>query len=340
MRANRLISLVLLLQTRGRMTASDLAERLEVSVRTVYRDLEALSGAGIPVITDRGPGGGCALLSGYRTSLTGMTPREAEALFLAGVPGAAAELGLGALLADAQLKVLAALPRPARETAAQARQRFHLDPHRWFGDPPPEQPELATLAAAVWNDRRLAVTYRRGDGSTLERAIDPIGLVLKAGVWYLVARADREVRAYRAVRLQRIEVSGESFERDEEFDLPAFWAAWADAFERSLPQYPVTVRASPGARTRLQRLGDGIQEAAGSEPGPDAQGWTRHVVVFERIEYAETALLGLGAGVEVLEPAILRERMEKTARAIAQLYERNAPEGRSARAALSVAKGV
>ena len=188
MRASRLLSLLLLLQTRGRMTATELSERLEVSVRTVYRDVEALSAAGIPVYADRGPAGGYRLLEGYRTRLNGLTAEEASSLFLAVLPGPAAELGLGEVAATAELKLLAALPPEPRGLARRMRERFHLDVPGWYhaGE---ETRFLADAADAVWRQRPLRMTYQRWGPSVVERTVHPHGLVLKAGTWYLVARA-------------------------------------------------------------------------------------------------------------------------------------------------------
>src|SRR5271157_6449116 len=202
MRASRLISILLLLQTRNRLTAQELADELEVSVRTVYRDVEELSASGIPVFAERGTHGGFRLVEGYRTRLTGLTPEEAEAHFLSGYPGPAAQLGLGTVLAAAQLKVLAALPPELRSRASRLRQRFHLDAPGWFQEPD-AVPHLQRIAEAVWSDRRLHMHYRRGadDGVLVERVVDPLGLVLKGGIWYLVARIDTGFRTYRVSRI-------------------------------------------------------------------------------------------------------------------------------------------
>ena len=207
MRASRLISLLLLLQTRGQMTAAELATELEVSERTVHRDIEALSGAGIPVYAARGRHGGVALVEGYRTRLTGMTAEEAEALFLSGVPGPAAELGLGTVMAAARLKVLAALPPELRSRASRLVERFHLDVTGWFhtGE---EAPLLGTLSEAVWEGRAVDVVYDRGDRS-VDRRIHPLGLVLKAGIWYVVAETDGQVRTYRVARVRSATVTDE-----------------------------------------------------------------------------------------------------------------------------------
>uniref|UniRef100_UPI0013D8B44B helix-turn-helix transcriptional regulator n=1 Tax=Candidatus Frankia alpina TaxID=2699483 RepID=UPI0013D8B44B len=185
MRASRLLSVLMLLQTRGKLTARQIADELDVSVRTVHRDLDALAQAGVPVLADRGVTGGYRLLAGYRTRLTGLTADEADSLFLAGMPGAAAELGLGAMLAAAELKLMATLPEPLRERAGRVRERFHLDAPSWFRATE-DTPLLAEVADAVWAQRRLRVTYRRWRAPReVDRVLDPLGVVLKSGTWYL-----------------------------------------------------------------------------------------------------------------------------------------------------------
>ena len=201
MRAARLVQLLLLLQVHGKLTASQLAERLEVSVRTIYRDLEALSAAGVPVFTEAGPGGGCMLVDGYRTRLTGLTADEAEALALAGLPGAAADLGLGTVLAAAQLKVDAALPPELRRRAVRVRERFHLDAPGWFHGSD-DVPHLATLALGVWDERRVEIDYAKAH-EVVQRTVDPLGLVLKAGRWYMVAAVEDRIRTYRVSRVRQ-----------------------------------------------------------------------------------------------------------------------------------------
>lgn len=231
MRADRLLSLLLLLQNRGRMTAPDLAAELEVSVRTVYRDVEALSASGVPVYADRGPAGGYRLLDGYRTRLTGLTGDEADSLFLAGMPGPAAELGLGADLTTAQLKLRAALPAELGERSRRIQERFHLDAPGWFRDAEPV-PHLAAAAEAVWELRVLRVHYRRWRGE-VRRELCPLGLVLKGGIWYLVARVEDTVRSYRVSRILAAEVLEEVFDRPAGFDLAAYWAESSRRLESS-----------------------------------------------------------------------------------------------------------
>lgn len=322
MRAARLVQLLLLLQVHGRLTAAQLAERLEVSVRTIYRDLEALSGAGVPVFAEPGPGGGCRLVDGYHTRLTGLTADEAEALALVGLPGAAADLGLGTVLAAAQLKVDAALPPELRRRAVRVRERFHLDAPGWFTRDE-STPHLAALAHAVWDERRVEISYERS-GTTVHRTIDPLGLVLKAGKWYLVAGAgtDRRPRTYRVSRVQASELREDAVQRPEGFDLAAYWSASAEQFARSMLQHEVT------ARIRGERLGAlryavdpaSAEIAIASAGPPDAEGWVTVVVPTESFDYAHDDLLRFGPDLEVLAPVELRDRLAATARAMAERY--------------------
>ncbi len=330
MRASRLLSMLLLLQSRGHMTAQELARSLEVSVRTVYRDVEALSLAGVPVYADRGPAGGYQLLDGYRTRLTGLTSDEAESLFLAGVPGPAAELGLGAVLAAAQLKLLAALPPEPRARAGRIRERFYLDAPAWFQDTE-EAPHLEVVADAVWNQRRVSVRYHRWTGE-VTRTLEPLGLVLKAGMWYLVARAigsgegdldiADQIRMYRISRIHQLDVLREHFERPEGFDLAEYWQAASQRFESSLHQARAVVRLAPRALDRLSSmLGPvGMRTIRESMEAPDKHGWVRVALPIESVEDAVETLLRLGADAEALAPAELRERMVQVSRALAQLY--------------------
>jgi predicted DNA-binding transcriptional regulator YafY len=321
MRADRLLKLVLLLQTRGRMTAERLAEELEVSARTIYRDIEALSGAGFPVYAERGVGGGCRLVDGYRTTLTGLSAPEAQALAFAALPGAAAALGVGALAAAAHLKVLTAVSPDARSTLASVQERFHLDPRGWFRTTPPEHPHLPPLARAVWDGRRVRAFYARAKGRAKARVLHPLGLVLKDGIWYLVATDDDAMRTYRVSRFEQVDLLDEPVDRPPDFDLGSWWAEWADSFETNLNEYPVTVRVAPAAQQRLGELGDAVPRAS-KQPPPrrDRDGWERRVLMFERPDWAESILLRLGAGVEVIDPPEMRDRLEAAASELFALY--------------------
>jgi predicted DNA-binding transcriptional regulator YafY len=322
-RAARLVQLLLLLQTRGQVSAPELARELEVSVRTVYRDLEALSAAGVPVYSEPGRHGGARLVDGYRTRLTGLTTDEADAVLLTGLPDAAAELGLGTVLAAAQLKVLAALPPELRSRATRVRERFHLDAPGWFKRTE-DLPHLATVADALWADRRIEVRYARRD-EEVDRTLDPLGLVLKAGVWYLVARPDgaSDARTYRVSRIVDARCLDDGFARPDGFDLAGHWSESSDAFERSVRTVEVVALIErhdlPHLRRHLDFAWDDLEAVADSLPvHPDGRVEVRFAT--EEVHIAHHELLSMGEAIEVLEPSELRESMAATAKAMAARY--------------------
>ena len=322
MRAGRLIQLLLLLQTRGRTTAARLAEELEVSVRTIYRDIEALSGAGVPIYAEAGPGGGVRLVDGYRTRLTGLTAEEAEALALSGLPGAASELGLGTVLAAAQLKVDAALPPELRSRAVRMRERFHLDAPGWFAREEPV-PHLALLSRAVWEEERVEIRYRKREGE-VKRVLDPLGLVLKAGVWYLVALSGRtrSLRTFRVSRVLAAKPIAESCMRPDDFDLAAHWAEAQEGFLGSWAMEPVLVRMHRDSMWMLRYVQDprSREAALDSASEPDADGWVTLTLQFENHDIAGYELMRLGGDVEVLEPSALRQTMAERAASMVARY--------------------
>lgn len=333
MRASRLINLLLLLQTRGQMTAAELASELEVSERTVHRDVEALSAAGIPVYSTRGPHGGVTLVEGYRTRLTGMTAEEAEALFLSGVPGPAAELGLGTVMAAARLKVLAALPPELRSRASRLVERFHLDVTGWFqtGE---DVPLLNVLSEAVWDGRVLEVVYDRGD-RLVERHLRPLGLVLKAGIWYLVADSEGVVHTYRAARFRHAAASGERFERGEGFDLASYWTESTAAYERDAERVEVTLRVGPTAMHALVDLAgrQAVREAERlTPPENDPEGWTVLRLRMDWPAEVPARLLALGSEAEVIAPLDVRARVALLAQQVADRYPAQRPGPGAARA--------
>ncbi|MFE2633709.1 helix-turn-helix transcriptional regulator [Streptomyces scopuliridis] len=321
MRAARLIKMVLLLQSRPSMTAGELARELEVSERTITRDAQALSEAGVPVYADRGRTGGYRLVGGYRTRLTGLARGEAEALFLSGVPGALREMGLDDVSSAARLKVSAALLPSLRDASDSAAQRFHLDAPGWYQEP--ETPELLpVLAEAVWGDRLVAARYRRQD-TEVERELAPYGLVLKAGVWYVCACSQGAFRVYRVDRFVSAETLQERFPRDESFDLPGFWEARAAEFARSLLRTEVVIRLSADGARRLPYAVDRVaaREALAAADPPDDRGLLTLALPVESEDVAYSQLLTLGPDVEVLRPATLRDRFAEAARRMRTLYE-------------------
>ncbi|MET8145801.1 YafY family protein [Sphaerisporangium sp. NPDC005288] len=322
MRASRLISLLLVLQARGRMTAAELSEELEVSVRTVYRDVEALSSAGVPVYADRGPAGGYRLLDGYRTRLNGLTAEEASSLFLAGLPGPAAELGLAEVAAAAELKLLAALPPEPRSQASRMRERFLLDVPGWYRDAD-DAPHLGQVADAVWEGRGLRMVYRRWGPAEVVREVRPYGLVLKGGSWYMVAAPEESAaRTYRVSRIVSLEVLPERFARPEGFDLGEFWQTYTAEFRERMYTAEATVRLAPGMEGLLSHtLGARPVDAALAEAGPPGEdGWTVLRLPVESVRHACWQLLRLGANLEVLGPPELREMMAGTVTRLAAMY--------------------
>ncbi|MGW3562426.1 helix-turn-helix transcriptional regulator [Streptomyces sp. NPDC000941] len=320
MRASRLLSLLLLLQNRGRMTADELAAELEVSVRTVYRDVQALIAAGVPLYGEAGHAGGYALLDGYRTRLTGLTADEAQTLFLAGLPGPAAELGLGSVLAAAELKLEAALPAQLRDQGRRIRECFHLDAPGWYREAD-EVPHLPAVAAAVWQRRAIWVRYRRWYApQVVERRLEPCGIVLKAGRWYTVARADEELRTYRIGQILALEQLDEAFDPPAGFELARHWQAHSAGLQERLWQGEAEIRISPVGIARLQDFAAQAVIDGANRGEPEADGWRRSVIPVESLAHAESELLRLGPEVEVLAPTELREHIAASARAMAALY--------------------
>ena len=313
--------MLILLQLRGRLTAQALAEEFELSPRSVYRDMDALSAAGVPIYADRGPGGGFSLLDGYRTRLTGLAAPEAEALLLAGLPAAAAALGLAHPAAAARLKLLAALPPEASKGAARIGERFHLDPLDWYRRA--EAPaHLPLIAKAIWGERHLSTHYA-GWPAAVRRKIDPLGLVLKAGAWYLVARSGGHVRTYKVERMMETGALDEGYDYPAAFDLAAHWRADLERFEKSLWRGEAKLRVSAAASSWLHGLGTEVADAIMAAPvGPD--GWREAMVPIESVEHAARQIASFGDEIEVIAPAALRRRLAEHARRILTLYDQDA----------------
>ncbi|GAB3671700.1 YafY family protein [Actinocorallia lasiicapitis] len=324
MRADRLLSIMLLLQTRAQVPASELAERLEVSVRTIYRDVEALSAAGVPVWASRGRSGGIALLPGFRTDLTGLNSDEARALFVLATEGTHDALGLGSAMASALRKVMAALPAPHRPPAEQVSSRVLVDPARWMREPAAKV-ELVDLQEAVFTDRRLAMTYRHasprpGDDPAEPNAktyvVDPYGLVSKAGVWYLVADLDGAPRLFRADRVLSSEVTDQAVRRRAELTLAEAWAELRDGVERVPDAVTVEVRVHRRRLGLFLRLNSACLHGP---PVPVDDSWLAATLGFRALP-AVRGLLAFGADVEVLTPPEARTLLADTAAEVTALY--------------------
>jgi predicted DNA-binding transcriptional regulator YafY len=314
MRASRLLSILMLLQLRERLTADALAEEFEVSVRTIYRDIDKLAEAGVPVYADRGPGGGFRLVDGYRTRLTGLAADEAEALFMIGLPGPAAALGMGSAASNAGRKVLASLPRSAGDTAGRMSTWFHLDPVEWYRDEEPS-PLLPVIARAVLDQTVLEMTYDSWRG-VRERVVEPLGLVLKAGDWYLVARSDGVARIYKVANILRHAVRETTFERPPGFALAAWWAAETARFEAGLRTATAQLQATAVGMKRLSQLGAFAQRAVNTAVPTDTAGWSQLSLPIETIDHAALMLLGIGPEIRVLQPETLRARLRELAAAV------------------------
>jgi len=319
MRASRLLTILMQLQLRGRISAGDLARDLEVSVRTIYRDVDQLSAAGVPVFSERGRNGGFELHEGYRTRLTGLTEDEAQTLLLAGIGEAAMDLGVGEAAATAQLKVLASLPPALGASALKVGARFHLDPSAWYtrGE---TLSYLPTLAAAVWNDRSIRLTYESWKGEVVRR-VDPWGLVLKGGVWYLVAAVKGVPRTYRVSNIRTLEVLDAAFQRPADFELKRHWAGWVRTFEDRILVGRAVVQLSP---TGLRRLWDVSPQAAAAaaathRPIGDSD-WIEAEIPVEETGFTARQLLGLGCEIRVRHPEVLVRALAAEAKAVSALY--------------------
>lgn len=310
MRADRLLSILLLLQTHNRLTGRELATRLEVSERTIHRDMEALSTAGVPVVAERGAGGGWSLLESYRTNLTGLNIPEIHALFLPTPSHLVNDLGLQQASEQALIKLLAALPgERSRHDAAFVRERIHIDGAGWQQEA--ELVEwLPLVQEALWQDRKLLLTYQRSDGTLAERSVDPLGLVAKGRIWYLVANVEGQTRTYRISRIQQAQIQDEAVSRPPDFDLAAFWADSSAQFKANLPRYCATFRVHPDIMPEMGYMGhvEHIYPA-------DGNGWIKLDMRFEIALQACAYALGFGGQLEVVEPAELRNAVLQLAQA-------------------------
>jgi predicted DNA-binding transcriptional regulator YafY len=314
MRADRLLTILLLLQAHGLMSARTLAARLEISERTVHRDMEALSGAGVPVYAERGRHGGWALLDPYRTDLTGLTEAELRSLVLATAPGVLADLGLGAAADRALVKLLAGLPDARRRAAESARGYLYVDPTGWRRAEE-VAPFLPTLEAALRTGRQIAIAYERAfDREVVERVINPLGLVVKGSVWYLAAIVDGHARTYRASRLRAVTILEAAAERPDGFDLATFWRESSAEFRAALPVHRAILRVSADGMSRV-RLGWRFA-ALETESEPDSEGRVTCTIRADSLDIVVECVLSLAGHAEIVEPLELRDRVAAAARAV------------------------
>jgi predicted DNA-binding transcriptional regulator YafY len=317
MRANRLLSILMTLQLRGRTTASALSNQLEVSIRTIYRDLDALCQSGVPILSDRGRSGGVRLADGYQTRLTGLSTEEAQALPFAAVRVAAEALGFAETAEAARLKVLAALPRLGRERAYQASQRFHLDPADWYRrSTPPEH--LRTVAAAVWAGQAVEIDYESWQARR-RRVVDPLGLVLKGGTWYLVGRQGKRMSIYKLQSIRDARLLSKRYVQPRSFDLASVWKKEVSRFEASLRREKAKLRVAETAISRIDRLGADAADAIHAAK-PDQNGWRHSTIWIESAHHAAGLLLGFGSEIEVLAPVELRLELAMRASRVCALY--------------------
>lgn len=317
MRADRLLSILLLLQGEKRLTAAALARRLEVSERTVYRDMEALGTAGVPVVAERGAGGGWYLMEGYQTNLTGLNLPELQALLLPLPDRLLTDLGLNRAADAALIKLLAALPRMQRQSAEDVRQRIHVDAAGWH----PTDEKMAafpTVQEALWQARRLRLSYQRDEGGIVEREVDPLGLVAKGSTWYLVAGVEADIRVYRVSRIREALMLEQPSPRPADFDLAAYWEQSSAHFLATLPRYPATVRVDPAILPKMRFAGRyaRIEESGAVE----ADGWLTLQMGFQTEESACEYVLSFGPRMEVVDPLALRERVIAQAQATVEFY--------------------
>lgn len=301
MRADRLLSIMMLLRARGKLTTSWLAESLEVSRRTILRDVDALSVAGVPIYTEVGRGGGVWLDENYRVSLTGLNEQEIYAMFVATGAGPLGDLGLGRATESTLLKLFASLPSLHRDAVEHFRQRVYIDPTWWWHEAMPEEPYLADLQRAVYEDRVIEASYETREGESAPRLLEPFSLVAKAGIWYLVARRDGELRVYRVSRLREVVVLEQRFSRPPDFDLSAFWQARSAEFSAQLTPYAFTVRVHESARQFVRWYGPTRRQSLAQDGD-----WTTIRFEAESEEAARMFVFGLGTGARVLEPESLR----------------------------------
>ena len=321
MRADRLLQIMLLLQNNGKMTTAQLAEALEVSGRTILRDMDALCAAGIPVVAERGKSGGWKLIDRFRSSISGLTLDELKSLFILPSDQVLEQLGIRPGGAGIRRKLAAAVPQAMRSSARQYLEKIHIDTGTWKPGGGRQPETLQTVMAALWEDRRLRIRYRKADGETTEREVCPLGLVAKGSAWYLAAmHADGECRSYRVSRVAGAEILPDTFARPAQFDLAAWWKESKERFAAALPRIEVRVLADPSVVGRLT-FPERFVEIGEIGEAEEEGGWRTAVLVFQTEEEAARYVLGFGGKMRIVSPASLIPLVVEEAKAAIAQYE-------------------
>jgi predicted DNA-binding transcriptional regulator YafY len=321
MRADRLISIVMLLQAREKMTADELSQELEVSTRTIYRDILALNIAGVPIYTDRGPGGGIALVESYRTTLTGMNEDETRALFMLSIPQSLEELGVGKALRSALLKLSAALPAQQQDSQILAQQRIYLDSTSW-NEPAIPSAHLGIIHQAVWQDKQVRLIYRGSFDTRLEFIIEPLGLVAKLNDWHLVGSDQDYLRVFMVANIVEVEILDQGFRRPPDFDLVQYWNEWCKTAREQRAFYHARLRMSPTLLGKLRYyLSESDKFTVLETASTDDKGWCEVIIQYENYFAARQSILNFGRAAEVLEPEALRVSVIDFAQQIVDLYQ-------------------
>lgn len=318
MRADRLLSIILLLQKHHRLTAKELSTRLGVTERTIYRDIEALSMAGVPVYTQTGPDGGCFLEESYRSQVNWFTDAELQTLLYTGSAIPLAELGMKDAMDNASLKLFALLSKSRQQESEKMRQRIHFDASDWYGTNNEALPILPLLKDAIWRDVLIDINYENWEGKQKPYTLAPYSLVYKAYKWYLVAynAVKDTMQTYRISRISTVALTSTVFDRDTDFDIANYWQKTSEKFIQRVPSYPVTLRVKPSAMTYFKTMFVGRYKMLEKSPN-----WLTVTVKFTVFEEARTSILGLGTEVEVIDPQALHNAVLEQAKAIFDKYD-------------------
>ncbi|MDN4075027.1 helix-turn-helix transcriptional regulator [Fictibacillus terranigra] len=318
MRADRLIAILLLLQNKGKLTTKELAEQLEVTPRTVHRDMESLSASGIPVVADRGKSGGWRLLEKYKTNLTGLKANELKSLFISPSVQLLSDLGITQDWNDAREKLLASIPASFHQEALDVWDRIHVDTSSWRQSPE-KTTAFRTLQEAIWEERKLQILYERADGEAKERVVNPLGLVAKGSTWYLIASVNEDIRNYRISRITSAVKTEDAFTRPADFNLAQYWESSTKSFMKALPTYETEVELSPSIVPRIKFTGRFMQNIKLDAPLNDR--WVPATICFDTEQEAAEFILGFSNQVRVIRPENLKQKVYVMAKAVVKMVD-------------------